>query len=50
MCLIGEPYLCVILYLLDCYPIQVSVLHASLLPQERDTVMDDFRAGRTKVS
>jgi hypothetical protein len=30
--------------------IQVSVLHGNLLPQERDKVMDDFRAGRTKVS
>jgi hypothetical protein len=30
--------------------VQVSVLHGNLLPQERDKVMDDFRAGRTKVS
>ena len=28
---------------------QVSVLHGDLLPEERDKVMDDFRAGRTKV-
>jgi hypothetical protein len=30
--------------------LQVSVLHGNLLPQERDKVMDDFRAGRTKVN
>jgi len=28
---------------------EVSVLHGDLLPEERDKVMDDFRAGRTKV-
>ena len=27
----------------------MSVLHGDLLPEERDKVMDDFRAGRTKV-
>lgn len=29
---------------------EVSVLHGDLEPSERDRVMDDFRAGRTKVS
>ncbi len=28
---------------------EVSTLHGDLQPQERDRVMDDFRAGRTKV-
>lgn len=29
---------------------EVSVLHGSLEGTERDKVMDDFRAGRTKVT
>jgi len=28
---------------------EVSVLHGDLEPADRDRVMDDFRAGRTKV-
>ena len=28
---------------------EVSTLHGELTPQDRDRVMDDFRAGRTKV-